>query len=128
MQQLSDTERARISDSLITETYKTGDTIIKQGEPGDKIYILEEGTAKAEVYTPDSDPIIVKEYSEPGDFFGELALLTQKPRAASVVATTDVVVIAMDAKCFRRLVGPCEAILQRNVQQYKEVLATIAAA
>ena len=128
LQQLSDTERARISDSLIIETYKAGDTIIKQGEPGDKIYILEEGTAKAEVYTPDSDPIIVKEYSEPGDFFGELALLTQKPRAASVVATTDVVVIAMDAKCFRRLVGPCEAILQRNVQQYKEVLATIAAA
>ena len=95
---------------------------------GDRVFILEEGTAKAEVYAPDSDPIIVKEYTEPGDFFGELSLLTSKPRAATVTATADTVVIAMDSKCFRRLVGPCEAILQRNVEQYKKVLSQITAA
>lgn len=128
LQQLSPSERARIADSLVTETYTTGDTIIKQGSVGDRVFILEEGTAKAEVYAPDSDPIIVKEYTEPGDFFGELSLLTSKPRAATVTATADTVVIAMDSKCFRRLVGPCEAILQRNVEQYKKVLSQITAA
>nr|O42794.1 RecName: Full=cAMP-dependent protein kinase regulatory subunit; Short=PKA regulatory subunit [Colletotrichum trifolii]AAC04356.1 cAMP-dependent protein kinase regulatory subunit [Colletotrichum trifolii] len=55
----------------------------------------------------------VKHYSK-GDFFGELALLNDAPRAASIVATTDVKVASLGKSAFQRLLGPVEGIMRRT--------------
>jgi cAMP-dependent protein kinase regulator len=55
-----------------------------------------------------------------GQYFGELALLNDAPRAASVVAIEPVVLASLDRACFSRLLGPCEAILSRNAAKYSE--------
>jgi len=54
----------------------------------------------------------------PGDYFGELALLRGEPRAANVIAQADCKVIQLERKSFKRLLGPLDKILQRNMSNY----------
>ena len=66
-------------------------------------------------------PIRVMDYSE-GGFFGELALLNNAPRAASIIAETDCNLVYMDRGAFKRLLGPLEDLLQRNAEKYKKFM------
>lgn len=91
--------RSQVSDGLKAEKVAGGDNIITQGEDGDKFYILEEG--KAAAY---KDGGKVLDYNS-GDFFGELALLKNAPRAATVKAETDCTVLSLDRGAFKRLFG-----------------------
>ena len=53
-----------------------------------------------------------------GDYFGELSLLYNDPRAANVIAQDDVTVVYLDGGSFRRIIGPLENILKRNTAKY----------
>lgn len=54
------------------------------------------------------------------DYFGELALLNDNPRAANIKVTSDEVIVAsIDRASFKRLLGPLEIILERNAERYK---------
>ncbi|KAL3225433.1 hypothetical protein MRX96_049227, partial [Rhipicephalus microplus] len=55
-----------------------------------------------------------------GGYFGELALLTKKPRAATVYAVGPVKLAFLDVSAFERLLGPCKEIMMRNIDQYEE--------
>ena len=57
-----------------------------------------------------------------GSYFGEIALLTTKPRQATVSASDDqpLVVLSLDRKTFTRVMGPMEDILKRNMEQYNK--------
>ena len=108
-------ERAKIADALGSQKYPAGTYIIREGDPGDAFYLLESGEAeayKAGVEKP------VKHY-ERGAYFGELALLDDKPRQASVVAKTEVKLARLDRAGFKRLLGPVEGMMRR--EQYANV-------
>lgn len=62
-------------------------------------------------------PLEVKTYKT-GDYFGELALIKGEPRAANIIATSDLKVISLDRNSFKRLLGPLEDILKRNSDSY----------
>lgn len=103
-------ERAKIADALDTIKYPAGSTVISEGDPGDAFYLLESGAADAfknGVERP------VKSYKR-GDYFGELALLEDKPRAASIVTSSEVKVARLGRDGFKRLLGPVEEILRRT--------------
>ncbi len=58
-----------------------------------------------------------------GDYFGELALLTKKSRAASAYAKgNDTKCAILDVDAFERLLGPCVTIMQKNIPDYEEQL------
>ncbi|KAF2133865.1 camp-dependent protein kinase-like protein regulatory subunit [Dothidotthia symphoricarpi CBS 119687] len=103
-------ERSKIADALETKKYPPGTTIIQEGDVGESFFILESGDAQ--VYKRGLDGP-VKQYSK-GDYFGELALLNDAPRAASVVTTTEVKVATLGKNGFQRLLGPVEGIMRRN--------------
>lgn len=103
-------ERAKIADALGSLKYPAGTYIIREGDLGDVFYLLESGEAeayKAGVEKP------VKHY-ERGAYFGELALLDDKPRQASVVAKTEVKLARLDRAGFKRLLGPVEGMMRRE--------------
>ncbi|PPJ54807.1 hypothetical protein CBER1_04068 [Cercospora berteroae] len=110
-------ERSKIADALDTVKHPAGSTIIQEGDAGDKFYILEAGEAVAVKRGREQQPL--KRY-KPGDYFGELALLEDKPRAASVVSTSEVKVAALDKDGFQRLLGPVEAIMRRDDPRNQE--------
>lgn len=103
-------ERSKIADALDAIKYPSGSTIITEGDPGDAFYLLESGEAEAFKNGVDRP---VKSYKR-GDFFGELALLDDKPRAASIVTSTEVKVARLGRDGFKRLLGPVEEIMRRT--------------
>ena len=107
-------ERSKIADALDTRKFGPGETIIREGDPGEAFFILESG--EAEVFKKESGEQLLKQYKK-GDYFGELALLDDKPRAASVVAKRDdgeVKVAYLGKEGFQRLLGPVEGIMRRT--------------
>ena len=69
-------------------SFDAGDVIVAEGTPGDSMFILTSGKVKAYVKTPKGKSIKVQEF-EDGDFFGEIAVLTGKPRTATLTAAID---------------------------------------
>lgn len=103
-------ERSKIADALDTKKFPAGTTIIKEGDAGEAFYLLESGEAEAFKDGVDGP---VKHYKK-GDYFGELALLNDAPRAASVVSKTEVKVATLGKDGFQRLLGPVESIMRRT--------------
>lgn len=115
---LSKQERSQVADCLETVTFKTGDMIIKQGDDGDKLYLILEGKAKA-TQTPSgaSEAVEVGRMSS-GAYFGEKSLLTREPRAANVIAVTPMTCACMDRSGFERLLGPLKDIMKSHAAKY----------
>jgi cAMP-dependent protein kinase regulator len=79
---------SQVCDALQTEKVEVGEHIIREGEGGDKFFIIEEGEAYAEKFNKElGKPVSVLDYEN--GYFGELALIRNIPRAASVVAKTN---------------------------------------
>lgn len=103
-------ERSKIADALETQKYPPGTSIINEGDAGEAFYLLESGEAEAYKRGVENP---VKLYHK-GDYFGELALLNDAPRAASVVSKTEVKVATLGKNGFQRLLGPVESIMRRT--------------
>jgi len=117
MATLTEAELNNIVDALKVESHLEGSVIIRQGEFGDHFFIVQDGQVVASKEVPGNpEPIIF--HHEAGDYFGELALLRDEPRAASVVAKTEVRLLSMDRATFKRLMGPAEEFLQRGAARY----------
>lgn len=116
LKDINDYELSQICDAVKTITYNQGERIITEKEEGDKFFILVEGKAYAEKMI-NGVTTKVKDYKG-GEYFGELALLKNEPRAASVVAETKCKLISLDRRSFKRLLGPIENILKRSADSY----------
>ena len=95
--QISPLERARVAGLLQPQQYERGTTIIREGEPGDALYLIEAG----QVVVEQAGQAIA--YLDEGDFFGEISLLTEKPHNADIRALTPVEVLALPAEDFNWL-------------------------
>ncbi len=83
--ELSKEEYIKIIDQMDIHVFNAGEEIVKEGDPGDSMYIICSG--KVEVLTKDKSGqnVSLAKLGE-GDFFGEVSLLTGKPRTATIVA------------------------------------------
>jgi cAMP-dependent protein kinase regulator len=111
----------QICDALNSEDVESGKVIIKEGEQGNKFYILNKGEASAYKNIDGKDEKVL-DY-KPGSYFGELALIKNDLRAATVIADTDCNLLSLDRKSFKRLLGPLEQILTKNSELYVKYVA-----
>ena len=86
------------------ETYVDGQTILRQGDPGDRICCLTTGNAMVEVEDAAGLRHLVARLNH-ADFFGETAILSPTPRTAHVIADGKTVIASMDRDTFLQLVA-----------------------
>lgn len=96
-------DMTQILDAMFEVKVAPGDVVIRQGDDGDNFYVVERGRFQI-YYTADDGQRQVRGEYEDNGFFGELALMYNQPRAASVVALSEGSLWAMDRKTFRRIV------------------------
>ncbi|XP_061544233.1 protein kinase, cAMP-dependent, regulatory, type II, alpha, B isoform X1 [Phycodurus eques] len=123
-------ERMKIVDVLGARCFKDGECIIAQGDSADCFYFMESGQVRIMIKTKtkagqqDDTEVEVARCSR-GQYFGELALVTNKPRAASVYAVGETKCLVIDIQAFERLLGPCKEIMKRNISQYEDQLVAL---
>nr|XP_056702268.1 cAMP-dependent protein kinase type II-beta regulatory subunit [Euleptes europaea] len=123
-------ERLKVVDVIDTKVYKDGEQIIAQGDMADCFFIVESGEVritmkrKGKQDGDENEAVEIARYTR-GQYFGELALVTNKPRAASAFALGTVKCLVMDVQAFERLLGPCMEIMKRNIANYEEQLVAL---
>jgi CRP-like cAMP-binding protein len=100
---MSDAEISMLTEQLRQEHYSPGKVIIRQGDPGDKFYIIWQGHVEVSQVDEDGISKVVNQLAR-GDYFGELALLSDAPRNATCKATIPTVVLTLSRVDFDQLV------------------------
>src|ERR1035438_2208667 len=95
LRELSNVERAALAERIDLLRYAAGETIFNFGDPGDALYIVRSGEVEIFLRNDEGEKIIL-ETSQPGDIFGEVAMLDNGPRTAWVAAVSDVEVLRID--------------------------------
>lgn len=112
-------ERNKIADNLESVVFEDGDIVIKQGDVGDNFYIIEQGQASVTKIDDKGKEYAMKGLSK-GDYFGELALLNDAPRLATIRAVGRLKCATLGKKAFTRLLGPLVDIMKRNQSSYEQ--------
>ena len=93
-----------VIDAMEEVKVNANQTVIQQGDDGNVLYFVFSGTLKcSKVYPDKPGPVFLLEY-KPGMSFGELALLYNTPRAASIVSNEPCVLYTLDRECFNSIV------------------------
>jgi hypothetical protein len=100
----------RLAAGMTRVTASPGDVIVREGEPGDTFVMLADGDVEVTIGGRPMDRL------GPGSGFGEIALLRQSPRTATVTALTNVTGYAVDAGTFACAVsGPATAAISERI-------------
>ena len=115
--------RLKIESSLHMHKYSEGQVVFLRGSKGHSLYFVLEGVMDVVVGEDDAKPNhpeshVVDNISN-GDVFGEMALLLDMPRSATICASTDAVVFELKRKDFEALAATC-AVLNERLQAIKE--------
>ena len=107
---------SKVAGACALETVKAGTTIIRKNEKGDKFYIIKKGAVKCFVSETD-EPLQLSD----GQYFGELALLKDQPRAATVEAVVETQLLTLNRDPFHYLLGPIHEQLNVNYDSHKVI-------
>ena len=100
--------------SMARRSYRRGEVIFHQGDPGDALHVVAGGRVKIVLLSPDGDEAIVATL-HPGDFFGELTLIDGAPRAATATAVEPVQTLLLMRSRFRELLA-ASPVLRDNLE------------
>jgi len=123
LENLDKWERLTVADALEATSFEDGDVVVTQGESGNDFFIILDGSAIVTQFRNEGDEGIEVGRLGPSDYFGEIALLLDRPRAATVTARGPLKCVKLDRDRFERVLGPCSEILKRNIQQYNSYVS-----
>jgi small-conductance mechanosensitive channel/CRP-like cAMP-binding protein len=90
--------------------FAAGEAIVREGEPGDTMYLIERGTVEISIGSGASARTLAG--MSPGDYFGEMSLLAGDRRSATVTAVSDVVVLQIGRAAFEKILAADPALLE----------------
>lgn len=82
---LTTADRVALARAATVRTYRRGERIVTQGQPGDSFFVLVKGRVAVSILSPEGREVVLSALSA-GDCFGEMALLDEAPRSATVTA------------------------------------------
>ncbi len=91
---LSTSELEKIEKVSRIEAFAKDAVIFKEGEPGDRCYVITNGEVRISKFIPNIGEEALA-IMKPGDYFGEMALIDNFPRSAHAIANTNVAVLAI---------------------------------
>jgi len=118
----------RLANQFVNREYEAGKEIVTQGQGGVGLFVVVSGHAQAVLERLDGTKSVMNEFG-PGDFFGEMALLDDGPRTASVIATEPtecLVLVQWDFfATLREEPNTAIMVLQTLAQRFRQVLDTL---
>eukprot|EP00455_Lapot_gusevi_P041130 TRINITY_DN473_c0_g1_i13.p1 TRINITY_DN473_c0_g1~~TRINITY_DN473_c0_g1_i13.p1 ORF type:complete len:798 (+),score=264.44 TRINITY_DN473_c0_g1_i13:86-2395(+) len=121
-QNLDNEQLMEIVDEMFRLEVSKDTAIIRQGDTGDYFYVVESGMFEIFVSRNQQTPINVHDPKGPGNSFGELALLYNAPRNATVVSIQDSVLWAVERHAFRRIINK---ISEKRFQVYNTLIQNV---
>jgi CRP-like cAMP-binding protein len=119
---LDSSQLSTVAGAMEKKKFIKGEAIIRQGDDGDLFFILAEGECDCFITDPKSkQQIKIKTYSE-GDCFGELALMYNCPRAATITAASDVSTWGLDRNTFRQVMYSSS---NSKAERYENLLSSV---
>ncbi len=115
---LSDEETMKIAESVEAKIYSPDEPIIKRGQEGKSMFVIERGAAKLQIREA-GKPKIIHAFKE-GDFFGEMGLFTGEPRTATVIATEETEVLEIKHTCLKPILENNPDLVERFAAIIKE--------
>jgi CRP-like cAMP-binding protein len=110
-------EKQELASAMINAPFAKGEALTRQGAEAHWLYIIRQGEVKVRVAVDGVNQDVAS--LGPGDYFGEMGMMTGQPRTSSVIATTDV-------KCYRLGKEAFQAILQRRPELVEDLSRTLA--
>lgn len=121
-QGLDDAERVIVVDAMEEKKTFKNEVVIKEGDEGDCLYVVSSGTLSCtKVFKGNTEPTFLKKY-QPSEAFGELALLYNAPRAATITSDDECLLYALDRATFNHIVK--DAAIRKR-EKYEEFLKKI---
>lgn len=118
---LPKTVRTRVLNSLKSQWFDAGSSIISRGDLGNEVFILQSGTAQV-INFSETGRVVAYATLEPGAMFGELAAIDGNPRSATVIAKTVCSVGVLNGKEFMRLVTKYEPLTVYVLQRLAGII------
>jgi CRP/FNR family transcriptional regulator, cyclic AMP receptor protein len=112
----NDRELRRIASLADEIDVPEGKVLTRQGDPGRECFVIAEGQAKATMRGRGTAKL------GPGSFFGEMSLLDQRPRSATVTAETDMRLLVLGSREFGSLVAEVPSVARRIMRVLAERL------
>ena len=113
---LDDKELKEVASSMRERKFRAGDTVTQEGAGGVGFFVVESGEADVNVGGEAKGSV------GPGDYFGEIALINESPRTATLTARTDMICYGMTPWDFRPLVESNSAIAWKLLTAMAEKL------
>jgi CRP/FNR family transcriptional regulator, cyclic AMP receptor protein len=107
---LDNRELERIAASMKQRTFSAGDTVTTEGQGGVGFFVIEDGEARVTIHGDERRRL------GPGDYFGEVALLNDSPRTATITAETELRCYGMTSWDFKPLVESHGSIAWKMLQ------------
>ncbi len=108
--------------SGLTRQYASDTMIFSEHEPGEELYIIQQGKVKITKIINNQEVLLA--VLQPGDIFGEMSLLENKPRSASAIAYGDVVMLTVNKANFETMVASQPQIATKLIQLLSERIWT----
>jgi cAMP-dependent protein kinase regulator len=107
---MDESTRSGLIDVVISVPFKAGEQIVQQGDEGHTFYIIKSGSVSCTDDISNSAPLTLLA----GQYFGELALINNKPRARTVTARENTELLALERADFQNILGSVQHALQRE--------------
>ena len=121
--ELTAAELAQLLSMLLREDLPTGHTLFKEGDPGDRMFVITRGEVSITLALAETARRKRLASFGPGMAFGEMSLLEGKPRSATAEVTSDATIYSFDADAFARLQRTHAAIALKIVSNLARQIA-----
>lgn len=119
---LDENEKEIVVKAMEEKRFSPDEFVINQGDDGNELFVVESGKLEcSKIFGAGEMPRFLKNYG-PGEAFGELSLLYNTPRAASIKALTPVVCWVLDRDCFNHIVK--DSAMKKR-EKYEKILEKV---